>query len=153
MKSLAELVIIMSIAVMGAGISWWITGEPPKSTPCDPAAIKADEICIQSIPEDVEILWVDARSREEWDKNRVPGSVLWNLDPKEDMQAFEAEVAMRVVTTPRVIVYCSDESCGVSRQIAERIRALDLGAEVYVLHGGWSALVAAGKIKNPTENL
>ncbi len=145
------MIAIMGIALAGAGASWWITGGPERSKPCDPAVIKSDEICIQSIPDDIDILWIDARPRSEWKKNGLPGSVLWNLDPKEDMQAFEAEVAMRVVTSPHVVVYCSDESCGVSRQIAERIRNLDLGAEVYVLHGGWRALVAAGKINDPTE--
>jgi rhodanese-related sulfurtransferase len=75
--------------------------------------------------------------------------VLWNLDPGEDMQAFEAELAPRIAATPRVIVYCSDEACGVSRQVAERIRALGLGAEVSVLHGGWRALYEAGRVSVP----
>jgi len=73
--------------------------------------------------------------------------VLWNLDPSEDMQAFEAEIAMRIMELPRVIVYCGDENCGLSRQIAERIRGLQLGAEVSVLRGGWRALSEAGRIK------
>jgi hypothetical protein len=73
--------------------------------------------------------------------------VLWNLDPAEDMQAFEADAAVRIVASPRVIVYCGDENCGVSRQIAERIRKLDLGAEVFVLRGGWRALSEAGRVK------
>ena len=63
------------------------------------------------------------------------------------MQAFEAGAAVRIATTPRVIVYCSDENCGVSRQVAQRIRALDLGAEISVLRGGWRALSEAGRVK------
>ncbi len=95
----------------------------------------------------MEVVWVDARPRKDWEKNGVPGSLLWNLDPAEDMQAFEAEAAMKIAMTPKVIVYCGDENCGVSRQIAERIRAMDLGAEVFVLHGGWRALSEAGRIR------
>jgi hypothetical protein len=48
------------------------------------------------------------------------------------------------VDTPQVIVYCSDENCGVSHQVADRIRKLQLGAQVSVLHGGWRALNEAG---------
>jgi len=78
----------------------------------------------------------------------LPGSVLWNLDPAEDMQAFESEIVPKILETPRVIVYCGDENCGLSREVAKRIRALDLGAEVSVLRGGWKALVDAGRIKD-----
>jgi rhodanese-related sulfurtransferase len=93
------------------------------------------------------VVWVDARPRSDWEKNSVPGSILWNLDPSEDMQAFEAEAAMKIAANPRVIVFCSDENCGVSRQVADRIRALDLGAQVSVLRGGWRALSEAGRVK------
>jgi hypothetical protein len=47
-----------------------------------------------------------------------------------------------------VIVYCGDENCGLSRQIADKIRGLQLGAEVLVLRGGWRALSEAGRIKD-----
>ena len=101
----------------------WIKGPPGRAFVCDPATLKPDEVCLEQIPPDAKILWVDARSRKDWEKSGVPGSVLWNLDPGEDMQAFEAEAAMRIMETPRVVVYCGDENCGLSRQVAERIRA------------------------------
>jgi rhodanese-related sulfurtransferase len=106
--------------------------------------LKADEVCLQQISPTAKILWVDARLRKDWQRNGMPGSVLWNLDPAEDLLAFESEIAMRIVETPRVIVYCGDENCGISRQVAERIRNLQLGAEVSVLRGGWRALSEAG---------
>ena len=81
----------------------------------------------------------------------MPGSVLWNLDPGEDMHAMEAEVAMKVAVTPTVVVYCGDENCGTSQQIARRIRDLGMGADVHVLHGGWRTLQRAGLIPSPTR--
>jgi hypothetical protein len=39
-----------------------------------------------------------------------------------------------------VVVYCSSEACGTSRQVADRIRKLDLGPKVKVLFGGWDAI-------------
>lgn len=147
MKPVAQLAVIAALSLAAAGGTWLVKGPPKRLLHCDPASLKADEVCLQTIPSGVDIVWVDARNRSDWEKNGVPGSVLWNLDPAEDMQVFEAEVAARIAVTPRVIVYCSDENCGVSRQVADRIRALDLGAEVSTLRGGWRALSEAGRVK------
>jgi rhodanese-related sulfurtransferase len=141
------LAVIAAVSLLAAGGTFWIKGPPNRLFRCDPASLKQDEVCLESIPAGADVLWVDARSRRDWEKSGVPGSLLWNLDPVEDMQAFEAAAAVRVVATPRVIVYCGDENCGVSRQIAGRIRGLDLGAEVFVLRGGWRALREAGRVK------
>ncbi len=148
MNALGQLLAIGCISLAAAGGTFFLKGPPQRSFLCDPATLKPDEVCLEQISSDAKILWVDARSRKDWEKSGLPGSVLWNLDPAEDMQVFESETAMRIMETPRVIVYCGDENCGLSRQVAERIRALQLGAEVSVLHGGWRALNEAGKIKD-----
>ena len=148
MSVFRQLAVISAIALMASGATWLVKGPPIRQLRCDPATLKPDEVCLQQIPENALVVWVDARSRADWKKNGLPGSVLWNLDPSEDMSAFEAEVALRISEVPRVIVYCGDENCGVSRQVAERIRALGLGAEVSVLHGGWRALSEAGRVRN-----
>lgn len=148
MNSWAQLVVISTVSLVAAGGTWLVKGPPKRLLQCDPVTLKPDEVCLQTIANRADIVWVDARKRSDWEKNGVPGSLLWNLDPAEDMQAFEAEVAVRVADNPRVIVYCGDENCGVSRQVADRIRALGLGAEVSVLRGGWRALSEAGRVKD-----
>ena len=148
MNAAGQLAAIAIISLAAAAGTFWIKGPPERLFVCDPATLKADEVCLQQISPTEKILWVDARLRKDWEKSGLPGSVLWNLDPSEDMQAFEADAAMRIIETPRVIVYCGDENCGLSRQIAERIRGLQLGAEVSVLRGGWRALKDAGRIKD-----
>jgi rhodanese-related sulfurtransferase len=115
---------------------------------CDLATLKPGEVCLQQVPANTNVLWVDARLRKDWEKTGVPGSILWNLDPAEDMQAFEAEAAMRIMESPRVIVYCGDENCGISHQVADRILSLQLNAEVSVLRGGWRALKEAKRVKD-----
>ncbi len=152
MSGARQLAVIAGISLAAAAGTFWIKGPPLRAYFCDPATLKPDEMCLAQIPADAKVLWVDARHRKDWQKNGLAGSALWNLDPNEDMQAFEADIAMRIMDTPRVIVYCGDENCGLSRQVAERIRALQLGAEVSVLRGGWSALRDARRIKdsNPT---
>ncbi|MES2921891.1 MAG: rhodanese-like domain-containing protein [Verrucomicrobiota bacterium] len=148
MNAIGQLAAIASISVAAAAGTFWIKGPPVRTFVCDPATLKDDEICLQQIPTDAKILWVDARARKDWERTGLPGSALWNLDPAEDMQAFEADIAVRIMETPRVIVYCGDENCGLSRQVAERIRGLQLGAEVSVLRGGWRALRDAGRVKD-----
>ncbi|MGL4400370.1 MAG: rhodanese-like domain-containing protein [Luteolibacter sp.] len=148
MNGIVQLGVICLISLAAAGATYFIQGPPARGFVCDPATLKPGEICLSQIPPDTKILWVDARSRKDWEKTGVPGSILWNLDPGEDMQAFETETAMRIMETPRVIVYCGDENCGLSLQIAERVKSLGLEAEISVLRGGWRALKEAGKIKD-----
>lgn len=147
MNPLRQLAVIAAVALAAAGGTYCIKGPPSRVFRCDPATLKSDEVCLDAVAVGADVVWVDARSRSDWEKNGVPGSLMWNLDPAEDMKAFEAAVAVRIVATPRVIVYCGDENCGLSRQIAEHIRALDLGSEVFVLRGGWRALSEAGRVK------
>ena len=149
MKLWRQLALIVSLALAAAGATFWLMGPPNRLFHCDPATLKSDEVCLEMIPAGAEVVWVDARPRAAWAQSGVPGSLLWNLDPAEDMQVFEAAAAPRIAATPRVIVYCGDENCGVSRQIAARIRALDLGAQVSVLRGGWRALHEAGRVNKP----
>lgn len=151
MKAISQLAAIVGISLAAAGGTFLMKGPPVRSFNCDPADLKAGEICLQQIPAETRILWVDARLRKDWLANGLAGSVLWNLDRNEDIQAMEAEAAARIMENPRVVVYCGDENCGLSHQVADQIRALQLGAEVSVLRGGWRALKEAGRIKDSNQ--
>lgn len=152
MNAFGQLAAIVSISCAAVGGTYLMKGEPVRKLLCDPATLKPGEVCLDQISPTDKILWVDARLRKDWEKTGVPDSILWNLDPSEDMQAFEAETAMKIMETPRVIVYCGDENCGISSQVAERIRALELGAEVSTLRGGWRALSEAGRVKGAADS-
>jgi len=141
MKSpLLQLAVLIGISAAAAGLTWTIKGPPEKTTvlECVPEQLEEDEICLKDVTGNV--LWVDARSRKEWQDNGLENSVLWNLDPKEDQQQFEAETALRVLDAELVVVYCGSAACGTSRQIADRIRNLELGPPVKVLFGGWDSI-------------
>lgn len=138
---------IAAISMVAAGASYWIKGAPVRMYFCDVSTLQPGEICLQQILSDDGLLWVDARSRKDWEKNGVEGSILWNLDPAEDMLTFEAEASVQIAGAQRVVVYCGDENCGISREVAKRIRKLDFGPEVVVLRGGWRALSEADRVK------
>jgi rhodanese-related sulfurtransferase len=146
MNSAAQLGIIAVVSLAAAGGTWLIKGPPPPPAAfkCDPTKIGGNEICLADVKGNV--LWVDARLRSEWEENGLAGSILWNMDPKEDQNEMEAGSVMRIAAgVDLVVVYCSSEACGTSKEVAERIRKLGLGIPVKALHGGWVALKGSGK--------
>jgi len=141
MKSTLQIAMLLAIAASAACLTWFLkdpNSNPAAVTHCDPAALKPDEICFDQVSG--KVLWIDARSREEWTQNGYPDSILWNLDPKEDALKMEADAAMKIIECEMVVVYCTSRACGTSRQIAEKIRKLELGPMVKILHGGYPSL-------------
>lgn len=84
-------------------------------------------------------LWVDARPEEEFDREHVPGAILLNEDRWNQLLP-----AMLAAWSPekRVVVYCSAEGCGASREVAHRLRKEAGLANVFVLEGGWEGWLA-----------
>ncbi|MEQ9823525.1 MAG: rhodanese-like domain-containing protein [Puniceicoccaceae bacterium] len=83
-----------------------------------------------------EVLWVDARNRESYDAEHVPGAV-WLSE-----SGFDAELMgllERWQPGARVVVYCDSEVCDASHAVARRLREEVGLPEVWVLFGGWKA--------------
>jgi rhodanese-related sulfurtransferase len=150
MNTVLQFATVGFIAAAAAGGTYLIKGPPARTVLCDPATLQTGEICLDQVVEPV--IWIDARPRKDWEANGLPGSILWNLDPAEDAHAFEAEAMMKILENPKVVVYCSNEDCGVSKQIAERVRALDPTFDVKALRGGWQALKDANRVKDSSGN-
>jgi rhodanese-related sulfurtransferase len=150
MKPWMQLAAVLALAFAAAATTYRVKGPPDRSVRCDPAKLLPDDVCLERVMGEWQgkVLWVDARPRGDWQRDGVAGSLLWNLDPNENMQAFEADAAGRMLDGPKVVVYCSNENCDTSRQVAGRIKALQLGNEVFVLYGGWRALAAAKLTRN-----
>ena len=85
---------------------------------------------------DGNVIWVDARPAEEFERDHVPTAVLLNEDRWNELLP-----PMLTVWSPekRVVVYCSSQSCGASREVARRLRAEAGLKNVFVLEGGWEA--------------
>jgi rhodanese-related sulfurtransferase len=87
-------------------------------------------------------IWVDARPQEEFEREHVPNAVLlnedrWNTLLPQMLAAWSPE--------KRVVVYCSSQSCGASREVARRLREEAGLQNVFVLGGGWEAWLEAKK--------
>lgn len=87
-------------------------------------------------------IWVDARPQEDYERDHVPGALLLNEDRWNELFP-----AMLAVWSPgkRVVVYCSTEGCGASREVAHRLRKEAGLTNVFVLEGGWEAWHAQKK--------
>lgn len=79
-------------------------------------------------------IWVDARPDNEFEADHVPGAIPLNEDRwNELLPPFLAQWSPE----KKVVVYCSTESCNLSREVARRLREEAQLKDVFVLEGGW----------------
>jgi rhodanese-related sulfurtransferase len=80
------------------------------------------------------VIWVDARPDNEFERDHIPGAILLNEDRWNELlpQFLGQWSAER-----KIIVYCSAQSCNASREVAKRLRDEAQLKNVFVLDGGW----------------
>ncbi len=140
---------LVGLSCLMSFATWKIVGPPDRSVACDQSTLDEHFVCLSVVREwkAEEILWVDARPREDWKRNGLSDAVL--LNDQEDWLDLEPEFMMKMLTEakPKVVVYCNQAGCGSSKYVATQLRERHseaLGFEVYVLEGGIKALAAEG---------
>ena len=88
------------------------------------------------------VLWVDARPEADFNRQHVPGAL--SLD-EEHWEALLPGFMAAWRPGARVVVYCGDQQCDRSREVAERLQRELQVSQVYVLKGGWAAWLGAQK--------
>lgn len=88
------------------------------------------------------VLWIDARPDEEFAQDHEPNALSLNEDRWNELLP---NVLAAWAPEKRLVIYCSTQSCGASREIAQRLRNEARIKNVFVLEGGWEALCAAQK--------
>jgi rhodanese-related sulfurtransferase len=84
-------------------------------------------------------LFLDARPRDFWRMNRIPGALAL---PEDDFDAAYAEVEPRLRRARAIVVYCSGYGCEASHIVARRLR--DKGFDAAILDEGLPAWEEAG---------
>jgi rhodanese-related sulfurtransferase len=84
-----------------------------------------------------QVLWIDARSAEAYEKGHQPGAL--RLPPDEWLALLPDLFDQITSATQPIVVYCDGHKCGKSKDVADRLRELGVG-DVYHLVGGWAAL-------------
>ena len=127
--------IITALTVLGAAFSL-CSGLAP--LPWAEPELAAGEIQLVDARA-LEVLWIDARSEDDYLAEHIPGAILLNEDHWET-GIIELMGTWLMQPSP-IVVYCGSESCGTSKRIADRLREALPDAEIYSLKGGWDAWV------------
>ena len=82
------------------------------------------------------VLWVDARPGDEFDRDHVPGAISLNEDRwSEGLSQF---LASQWSPEKKIVVYCGAASCNLAEDVARRLREeAKLPNEIRILKGGW----------------
>jgi rhodanese-related sulfurtransferase len=79
-------------------------------------------------------VWVDARPDEQFTRDHVPGALSLNEDHwNEQLPNFLGAWS----PGKKTVVYCSNESCNLALEVAQRLRQEAQLTDVFVLEGGW----------------
>lgn len=146
-KTVQESILILAAALVAAGLTWAVIGKPDRSVPCLAEEMEEGSVCFEELKDKLDgITWVDARSRAEWERNGIKGSILLTDHNDENWDDLFGAAVEQLFEAPYVVVYCNEAGCGSSKAVAGKLRELGIVEQVDVLYGGWKALRAAGAI-------
>ena len=142
--SFSVLVGLISNSVRSDGIPWL-------SEPIDAISDPNEAISILASPEIREvdlnmarslhqsgILFVDARAEEYLNEGIIPGAI-----GSDDIGILAEQIEYLIGTEKGFVIYCSDDDCGSSEELAYELQ--DLGfSNILVFKGGWKAWTDAG---------
>lgn len=84
------------------------------------------------------LIWVDARPAEEFERDHVPGAVSLNEDRWGE--ALAQFMGKDWFPDKTIVVYCSAASCNLAEDVARRLRKeVKLPNDIRILKGGWEA--------------
>jgi rhodanese-related sulfurtransferase len=134
--------LLLALAAAGALATWkWHPQRPELYLVTEQAG--PDEITVTEalkLEKGKGVIWIDARTRREFDKGHIPGAFLLNLYEWEDLMVPVIESIKASDEERTVVVYCDSQKCTASREIREKMIGFGLGdLDIRVLHGGWPA--------------
>lgn len=138
MKMLWQAVILLALSVVAAlGTYAWHPRAPALYLVEEP--LRDDEVSIKVVHEKFggDVLWIDARPKDQYDAAHVPGALLLN-EQGFDEQLLTLLETLQTNAKP-VVVYCSGQKCEASRKVMERLKGMGFVREAWVLKGGFGA--------------
>jgi rhodanese-related sulfurtransferase len=82
------------------------------------------------------VMWIDARPENEFIAAHIPGALSLNTEGWDNLLP---QVLNKWAPDRKLVVYCSKQICGASREVARRLRDEAQLKDVFVLSGGWEA--------------
>lgn len=88
-----------------------------------------------------DVIWIDARPTDEFERDHIPGAVSLNEDRWNE--ALPQFLAREWSPDKRIVVYCSAASCNLAEDVARRLHGeAKLPNDIKILKGGWEAWLA-----------
>jgi rhodanese-related sulfurtransferase len=131
MKSVRQAVLILLVALVPAGLTAVV--HPRRPSWSKEELSPGEERLKTVLAWGSNVLWVDARSQQEYDAEHVPGAILLNL---EGWNSLFPRFLDQWSPEQRIVVYCSSTSCELSHEVAARLEKSGV-SPIYVLKGGW----------------
>lgn len=112
----------------------------PRRALWNPDTLSEGEVSLeQALAWGESAIWLDARSRSDYEAAHVPGALLLNEDEWHELLEDFIMLESERPGAP-IVVYCDSRECGASKDVAERLRGEEFRFQnVHVLHGGWKA--------------
>ncbi len=129
--AIRQLSWLILLALLLAAISWTLRKNGP-SEPLGPGEI---DLNILSSSPDLDILWVDARSKAKFKSRHIPGALLLN---NTEWESLVSTFYDQWQPGYRVVVYGEVDSDN-AYEIASRLREESMIENVWVLKGGYEA--------------
>lgn len=130
-----QAVVILLLALIPALATALFSPNRPQ---WDREQLAEGEISLADARKIPDAVWIDARTKVDYEKEHVPGAILLNED---DWNSLLIAFASQWQPAQTLIIYCDSLQCDSSHQVAKRIQK-ELGAEkgkVFVLKGGWQS--------------
>ncbi len=133
MRALRQALLIALAALIPASLT---AAFHPRRPPLFEEALLPGEARIETVLAwGREVIWIDARSANEYEAEHVPGATLLNLESWDELFPRFLD---QWDPDKKVVVYCNSSGCELSHEVAERLKSADI-SQVYVLKGGWEA--------------
>ena len=145
-----QMVALLAASAVAGAVAYHIHPRPPELYLLREPAGEGEVTMAQvlELENTTGVLWIDARVREQYDLEHVPGALL--LNPQEfDALAFGYMDTFQDNVKP-IVIYCDAQKCAASKTIMQRMKesGLAMDNEIHVLRGGWNAWKSSQN-KNP----
>ncbi len=141
---------LVGCAILAGGVSALFHPSSPPWYEVEDSDSQRNRISVSQahvLEEKGRVVWIDARTRAEYDAGHVSGAILLNVEEWADLM-FAHQMDLQEAYGIPVIVYCSGGGCERSAEIAQRLRELIGLDPVYVLDGDWQELMEK---RHPSE--
>lgn len=150
-KVASEMAVVAGLVVLASGVHWLAGGKPSgdpvvrvASTPLREGEVSAESLRADGVEG---VLFIDARREDQWRDDGMPGSIHLSLLGETSLDEQIMVHAEALMNARRIVVYCDGPECSLSHDLVDRLRkdyADFLGGDLLVVHGGITALKAAG---------